>query len=98
MVYVFSDSVLRLGKMGTNPIESWKKQIQWYSETNYFSELSMESDLRLENGHKFRKHMLGIIRFVWLIPVMEELMVEPASETVESLLRCSHLLGPHLTL
>ena len=27
----FSDSVLCLGKMGDNPIESWKKQIQWYS-------------------------------------------------------------------
>ena len=25
--------------MGPNPVESWKKQIQWYSETNYFSEL-----------------------------------------------------------
>ena len=27
-VYVFSDSVLCLGKMGDNPVESWKKQIQ----------------------------------------------------------------------
>ena len=25
--------------MGHNPVESWKNQIQWYSETNYFSEL-----------------------------------------------------------
>ena len=58
----------------------------------------MESDLRLENGHKFRMHMLGIIRFVGLIPVMEELIFEPASEAVKSLLRCSHLLGQHLTL
>ena len=39
-VYVFSDSVLCLGKMGPNPVESWKNQIQWYSETNYFSELN----------------------------------------------------------
>ena len=30
----FGDSVLRLGKMGPNPVESWEKQIQWYSETN----------------------------------------------------------------
>ena len=39
-IYVFSDSVLCLGKMGPNPVESWEKQIQWYSETNYFSELN----------------------------------------------------------
>ena len=37
-VYVFSDSVLCLVKMGHNPVESWKKQIQWHSETNNFSE------------------------------------------------------------
>ena len=39
-VYVFSDSVLCLGKMGDNPVESWKKQIHWYSDHNYFSELN----------------------------------------------------------
>ena len=31
-VYVFSDSVLCLGRMGDNPIESWKNQVQRYSE------------------------------------------------------------------
>ena len=36
-IHVFSDSVLCLGKMGHNPVES---QTQWYSETNYFSELN----------------------------------------------------------
>ena len=39
-IYVFSDSVLCLGRMGPDPVEIWKKQIQWYSETNYFSELN----------------------------------------------------------
>ena len=39
-VYVFSDSVLCLGKMGNDPDESWKKQIQWYSESNYFRKLN----------------------------------------------------------
>ena len=34
------DSVLCLGRMGDNPIESWKNQIQWYPENNYFSELN----------------------------------------------------------
>ena len=39
-VHVFSDSVLCLGKMEDNPVESCKKQIQWYSDNNCFSELN----------------------------------------------------------
>ena len=39
-VDVFSDSLLCLGKMGDNPVDSWKKQVQWYSDNNYFSELN----------------------------------------------------------
>ena len=39
-VCVFSDSLLCLGKMGDNLVESWKKQIQWYSDHNCFSELN----------------------------------------------------------
>ena len=38
-VYVFSDTVLCRWKVGDNPVESWKNQIQWYSDKNYFSEL-----------------------------------------------------------
>ena len=29
-----------LGNMGPDPVESWKKQIQWYSENDCFSELN----------------------------------------------------------
>ena len=39
-VYVFSDSVLCLGRMGDNPTQFWRNKIQWYSETNYVSELN----------------------------------------------------------
>ena len=56
----------------------------------------MESDLRLDNAHKFRMRMWGPIRFVGVISVMEELIVESDSETVKSLLRCSLLMGPYL--
>ena len=28
------------GRKGPDPVESWKKQIQWYSENSYFSELN----------------------------------------------------------
>ena len=39
-VYVFSESALCLGKMGHDPVESWKKQIQWYSANDYFKEFN----------------------------------------------------------
>ena len=29
-----------LGKMGDDPVESWKKQIQQYSDNNYFKDLN----------------------------------------------------------
>ena len=38
--YVFSDSVLCLGKMVDHPVESWKSKIQWYPDNNYFKDLS----------------------------------------------------------
>ena len=39
-VNVFSDSVLRLGRVGDDPNQSCKNKIKWYSETNFFSELN----------------------------------------------------------
>ena len=29
-----------LGKTGDDPVESWKSQIQWYSDNNYFKDLN----------------------------------------------------------
>ena len=37
--HVLSDSVLCVGKVGNDPVESWKTQIQWYSENHYFQEM-----------------------------------------------------------
>ena len=54
-VYVFSYSVLCLGKMRPNHVESWKKQIQWYSETNYFSEsIELMENLWSSSGRSSR--------------------------------------------
>ena len=43
-----SDSVLCLGKIGIDSVESWKKQIQWYSENDYFSELNRIDGMQTE--------------------------------------------------
>ena len=38
--YVFTGSVLCLGKVRDDPIANWKRQIQWYSENNHFKEMN----------------------------------------------------------
>ena len=38
--YVFSDSVLCVGKMGDDPIATWKSKIKWYSENNHFKDMN----------------------------------------------------------
>ena len=34
--YVFSDSVLCVGKVGDDPIATWNSKLKWYSENNHF--------------------------------------------------------------
>ena len=38
--YVFSDSVLSLGKKLDDPVASWKSKIKWYSENNHFKDMN----------------------------------------------------------
>ena len=38
--YVFSDSVLCLGKMGDDPTATWKSKIKWSSENNHVKDLN----------------------------------------------------------
>ena len=38
--YVFSDSVLCVGKMGDDNIAAWKSNIKWYSENNHFKDMN----------------------------------------------------------
>ena len=37
--YVFSESVLCLGGISPEPVQSWKDKIKWYLETRYLKEL-----------------------------------------------------------
>ena len=37
--YVFSDSVLWVGKMGEDPIATWKSKIKWHPENNHFKDM-----------------------------------------------------------
>ena len=38
--HVFSGSVLCVGKMGHDPIPTWKSKIKWYSENNHFKDMN----------------------------------------------------------
>ena len=46
--YVFSDSVLCLVRLGDDPVESLKKQIQWYSDNNYVKDLNRSDGQPME--------------------------------------------------
>ena len=58
--YVFSDSVLCVGKMGDDPVATWKSKIKWYSENNHLKD---ESNRRHADGVRvaniLRSHGVG---------------------------------------
>ena len=38
--YVFSDTVLCVGKVEDDPVATWKSKIEWYSENNHFKDMN----------------------------------------------------------
>ena len=76
-VNIYSDSVLCLGKMGDHPIESWKKQIQWYSN-NLFKDMSRIDGKPIELEWKIppRFTTAGILKEIQRM--MGELQCDPA--------------------
>ena len=80
-VYVFSDSVLCLGKMRDNPFESWKKQIQRYSDNDYFSELSRIDGQLLEFEWKIFPGFTSMAILNEIQQMMGKLLCEPANFT-----------------
>ena len=75
-VDVFSDSVFCLGKMGDNPVESWKKQVQWYSD-NYFIELIRIDGLLLEFEWKIFPEFTTVAILNQIGQIMGEGQCEP---------------------
>ena len=46
--YVFSDSVLCVGKMGDYRIATWKSKIKWYSDNNHFNDMNRIDGMPME--------------------------------------------------
>ena len=80
-VYVFSDSVLCLGKMGDDPVESWKSKIQWYSDNNYFSELNRKDGQLMEFEWKIFPGLTTVGILDQIQQMMGELQCEPENFT-----------------
>ena len=80
-VYVFSDSVLWLVKMGDNPVESWRKQTQWYSANNYLSELNRIDGQPMEFEWKIFPGCTTVAILNEIQQMIEELQFEPENFT-----------------
>ena len=76
-VYVFSDSVLCLGKMG----ESWKSKIQWYSDNNYFKDLNRIDGQTMEFEWKIFPGLTAMGILNQIQQMMRELQCEPENFT-----------------
>ena len=67
--------------MGDNPVESWKKQIQWYSDNNYFSELSRIDGQPVEFEWKIFPEFTTVGILNQIQQMMGELQCEPENFT-----------------
>ena len=80
-VYVFSDSVLCLGKMGNDPVESWKSKIQWYSDNNYSKDLNRINGKPMEFEWKIFPGLTTVGILNQIQQMMGELQCEPENFT-----------------
>ena len=75
--YVFSDSVLSVGKMGDGPIATWKNKMKWSSENNHVKDMNRIDVMPTEFEWK---KFPGIITFGLLEKIqdlMRDLQCEP---------------------
>ena len=80
-VYVFSDSVLCLGKMGDDLLESWKSKLQWYSDNNYFKDLNRIDGQPMEFEWKIFPGLTTMKILNQIQQMMGELQCEPENFT-----------------
>ena len=79
--YVFSDSVLCLGKMGDGPVESWKSKIQRYSDNKYFKDLNRIDGEPMEIERKICPGFTTVGILNQIQQMMGEIQCEPENST-----------------
>ena len=69
--YVFSDSVLCVGKFGDDPIATWKSEIKCYSENNHFKDMNRIDGMPTEFEWKIfpRITALGLLKKIQKLPI-----------------------------
>ena len=76
-VHVFSDSVFCAGKMGDDPIVTWKSKIKWYSENNHFKDMNRTDGIPTE----FEWKILRGITTLSFLEEIQKLMINLQCET-----------------
>ena len=67
--------------MGDNPVESWKRQIQWYSDNDYFKELNRIDGQPLEFVWKIFPGLTTVGILNQIQQMIGELLFEPENFT-----------------
>ena len=75
--YVFSDSVLCVGKMGDGPIATWKSKIEWCSENNHFKDMNRIDDMPTEFEWKIFPGIMTLGLLEKIQSLMRDLQCEP---------------------
>ena len=75
--YIFSDSVLCVGKMGNDPSAAWKNKIEWYLENNHFKELNRIDGMQTEFGWKIFPVFTTLDILDEIQKIMEDIQCEP---------------------
>ena len=75
--YVFPDSVLCVGKMGDDPIATWKNKIKWYSENNHFKYMNRIDGEPTEFERKIFQGITTLGLLEKIQSLMRDLQCEP---------------------
>ena len=70
-----------LGKMGEDPVQSWKQQSQWYSDNDYFSELNRSNGQPMEFEWKTFQGFTTVGILNEIQQMMRKLQCEPENFT-----------------
>ena len=80
-VHVFSDSVLCVGKIGDDPIATWKSKIKWYSENNQFKDMNRIDGMPTEFEWKIFPAIMTLGLLEKIQSLMRDLQCEPEDFT-----------------
>ena len=75
--YVFPDSVLFVGKMGDDPIATWKSKLKWYSGNNHFKDVNRIDGLPTEFEWKMFPGITTLGLLEKIQSLMRDLQCEP---------------------